>query len=102
MYTIGESKMLPRIVFFGSSDFSAAVLADLYQKGFPIPLVVTQPDKPFGRKRVLHPPPVKIEAQKLGIRVVDLDKLADMLGLTPTDLLGTGLPGAGSATAVGY
>ncbi len=42
------------------------------------------------------------EAQKLGIRVVDLDKLADMLGLTPTDLLGTGLPGAGSATAVGY
>ena len=70
MYTIGESKMLPRIVFFGSSDFSAAVLADLYQKGFPIPLVVTQPDKPFGRKRVLHPPPVKIEAQKLGIEII--------------------------------
>ena len=59
--------MLPSIVFFGSSAFAAEVLADLKQKGFPIRLVVTQPDKPFGRRGLLHSPPVKQAADELDL-----------------------------------
>lgn len=62
--------MLPSIVFFGSSNFAAAVLADLNRKGFPVILVVTQPDKPYGRKGDLYPPPVKQEAEKLNLPII--------------------------------
>lgn len=38
-------------------------LSELYQ----VSLVVTQPDRPFGRKKVLKPTPVKEKAMELGI-----------------------------------
>ena len=40
-------------------------------------LVITQPDRPAGRKKVLTPPPVKILAQAHGIRVLQPEKLTD-------------------------
>ena len=38
--------------------------------------VVTQPDRPVGRKRVLTPPPVKVEALKHGIPVYQPEKIS--------------------------
>ncbi|MCO4783418.1 MAG: methionyl-tRNA formyltransferase [Candidatus Cloacimonetes bacterium] len=61
--------MNKKIVFFGSSDFSAAVLKDLIQKGYEVVLVITQPDKPFGRKKQLKAPLVKEVALEFGVDV---------------------------------
>ncbi|MCZ2258836.1 methionyl-tRNA formyltransferase [Sporosarcina sp. G11-34] len=63
------------IVFMGTPDFSAPILAMLHEKGYNIKAVVTQPDRPVGRKRVLTPPPVKVEALKLGLPIIQPEKL---------------------------
>lgn len=60
----------PRIVYFGSSDLSAKVLRDLFCcEKFNIEAVFTQPDRPFGRKKLLKAPPVKEMALEFGLRV---------------------------------
>ena len=51
----------------GTPEFSAPILSMLHAEGYNISAVVTQPDRPVGRKRVLTPPPVKVEALKLGL-----------------------------------
>ena len=58
-----------RIVFMGTPDFAVPVLKRLYDEGFNVTLVVTQPDKPKGRKRIITPPPVKELALQLGLEV---------------------------------
>ena len=63
------------IVFMGTPDFSAPILRMLYEEGYDIKAVVTQPDRPVGRKRVLTPPPVKAEALALGLPVIQPEKL---------------------------
>ena len=57
------------IVFMGTPDFSVPILSMLREEGYNVVAVVTQPDRPVGRKRVLTPPPVKVEAERLGIPV---------------------------------
>ena len=52
-----------KIVFMGTPDFSVPILRQLH-KNYDVVLVVTQPDTPQGRKRVLTPPPVKVYAEK--------------------------------------
>ena len=58
-----------RIVFAGTSSFAVPILQTLFDAGFLIPGVVTQPDKPAGRGQVLQPPPVKSRALELGLHV---------------------------------
>src|SRR3990167_11480607 len=64
------------LAYFGSSYFSALLLEKLVndpelQKIIDLKLVVTQPDKPVGRKQVLTPTLVKKIAQKYAIPVLD-------------------------------
>ncbi|MBI4121917.1 MAG: methionyl-tRNA formyltransferase [Parcubacteria group bacterium] len=47
------------IVFFGTSEFSVAILEKLVSDFFYPVLVVAQPDRPTGRKQVLTAPPIK-------------------------------------------
>ncbi len=64
------------IVFMGTPDFSVPILnalADAYR----ISLVVTQPDKPKGRKRKLAKPPVKEAAEALDLPVFQPRRLKD-------------------------
>lgn len=78
-----------RIVFFGTSAPSAAILETLYNtEGFKIVGVITQPDRPIGRKHVLTPPPVKIFAQKNSIPVWQPESLKNFSvnTLPPADL----------------
>lgn len=49
-----------RFVFFGTPEFSATVLDGLLVAGMVPVAIVTNPDRPFGRKKVLTPPPVKL------------------------------------------
>lgn len=57
-----------KICFMGSMDFAVTILEGLHQK-YGVDLVVTQPDKPFGRKQVLKGTPVKEKAEELGIEI---------------------------------
>ena len=58
----------------GSPDFSVPILQGLAD-AFQVVGVVTQPDKPSGRGRIMTPPPIKILADKLGIPVMQPIKL---------------------------
>ncbi len=63
-----------KIVYFGSPDFSAAFLEKIIDdKDLPleVKLVVTQPDKPVGRKQTLTPTPVKKTAQKYNFPILE-------------------------------
>jgi len=59
----------------GTPQFSVPVLQMLHEEGYDIKAVVTQPDRPVGRKRVLTPPPVKAAALELGLPVIQPEKL---------------------------
>ena len=43
------------IVFFGTSEFAVPALNLLVREGYRVILVVTPPDEPAGRSRVLQP-----------------------------------------------
>lgn len=64
-----------KVVFMGTPDFSVPVLQRLITDGYNIVGVVTQPDRPKGRKKVLTPPPVKVEAEKHNLKVVQPEKI---------------------------
>lgn len=59
----------------GTPDFSVPVLQRIIAEGYEVIGVVTQPDRPVGRKKVLTPPPVKIEAEKHGIPIFQPEKI---------------------------
>lgn len=58
-----------KILFMGTPDFARSILEKLHKDGENIVAVVTQPDKPQGRKMILTPPPVKQYALENGIPV---------------------------------
>ncbi|MEN2766500.1 methionyl-tRNA formyltransferase [Ornithinibacillus xuwenensis] len=66
---------MKRIVFMGTPDFSVPILNKLIHSEYEIVLVVTQPDRPKGRKKVITPPPVKVEAETHGIPVFQPEKI---------------------------
>ena len=66
---------MSKIIFMGTPDFSTKVLEMLIAEHNVI-AVVTQPDRPVGRKRTLTPPPVKEVAVKHGLPVYQPEKLA--------------------------
>ena len=61
----------------GTPDFSVPVLQNLVESEYEVVLVVTQPDRPKGRKKKLTPPPVKEEAIKHDIPVFQPEKLVN-------------------------
>lgn len=66
---------MTKIVFMGTPDFSVPILQQLIKDGYEVIGVVTQPDRPVGRKRILTPPPVKVEALKHDIPVFQPEKI---------------------------
>ena len=65
------------IVFMGTPDYAKTILEALLNKGLNVNLVLTQPDRPVGRKKVLTPPPVKVLAKDSGIEVLQPQTLKD-------------------------
>lgn len=57
------------IVFMGTPDFGLPAMKALYGAGYPISLVVTQPDRPRGRGRKTVPAPIKKAAEDLGLEI---------------------------------
>lgn len=58
------------IVFMGTPDFAVPSLEALLKEGYNVVGVVTQPDRPQGRKKVLTPTPVKEAALRHGLPVL--------------------------------
>ncbi len=66
------------IVYMGTPEYAKVILQHLIdEKDIEINLVLTQPDRPVGRKRVLTPPPVKELALEHSIEVLQPISLKD-------------------------
>ncbi|MDD3102179.1 MAG: methionyl-tRNA formyltransferase [Patescibacteria group bacterium] len=66
-----------KIIFWGTPEFGAIVLDLLSQTEFKPIKVITESDKPVGRKQILTAPPVKELALKYDIPVLQPDKILD-------------------------
>jgi len=68
--------MSENVVFMGSPELAAKILESLAKK-YQVIGVVTQPDRPAGRGKILTSPPVKILADQLGIPTIQPERLRD-------------------------
>jgi methionyl-tRNA formyltransferase len=69
------------ILFLGTPTFALPILERLHSE-HNIIAVITQPDKPVGRKQIITAPPVKIHAEKLGLTVlqpINAKEIPDMI-----------------------
>lgn len=63
------------IVFAGTPDVAVPALEAFAESDHRIRAVLTRPDAPVGRKRVLTPSPVKTRALELGLPVIEAGRL---------------------------
>ena len=70
-----------KIVFAGTPEFAVPALENIINNGYEVVGVVTQADKPQGRKGILTPPPVKTFALEKNIPVIQPLKLKDEISL---------------------
>ena len=63
-----------KILFAGSPKFAVPAFLSLEEK-YGVAAVLTQPDKPLGRKQVLTPTPVKAAALERGVPVYSFDRV---------------------------
>lgn len=64
-----------KIVYAGSPKYAVAPLKALLDAGKEVVAVITQPDKPVGRRAILTPTPVKQFASDCGLPVYDFAKI---------------------------
>jgi len=57
------------VIFMGTPEISAKILEGIFNDGYNIIGVISEPDKPVGRKQELLPTPVKKFAQEKGLDV---------------------------------
>lgn len=71
----------PRILFMGTPVFAVPALQTLVGCGYPVIGVVTQPDRPQGRGLATASPAVKPVAERLGLPLLQPEKLREPLFL---------------------
>lgn len=64
-----------KIIFFGTPDFAVPCLEAVINSNHKVIAVVTQPDRPTGRKQEILPVPVKKTALAAGIPVMQPEKV---------------------------
>ena len=69
---------MQKIVYMGTPEYARAILDRLIEADdMDVSLVLTQPDRPVGRKKILTAPPVKRLAVQSGIEVLQSERLSD-------------------------
>lgn len=69
-----------KTIFIGTPAFAIPALKTLLEDDyFDIIAVVTQPDKKAGRKQIITPPPIKLEAQKNNILVLQPERIKNFV-----------------------
>lgn len=63
------------LIFFGTPEFAVPTLDAIVAAGHTISLVVTQPDRPKGRKQELSPSPVKAAALRHSLPVFQPERI---------------------------
>ena len=77
-----------RVVFFGTPDFAVPTLRALAAEPDLRPLlVVSQPSRPVGRKRILQKPPVVLAAEEAELPVEQVQSVRDKDFLARLDAL---------------
>jgi methionyl-tRNA formyltransferase len=76
------------IIFWGTPESAVTVANTLHQNDFNIVAVITQQDKPVGRKKTITPPPMKVWALEHNIPVLqpsklDADFMTELTALSP-------------------
>ena len=66
------------VIYFGTPDWAIPPLAGLVSKGFQVSMVVTQPDRLTGRKKILTPCAVKSFALQKNLSVFSPNKIKDL------------------------
>jgi methionyl-tRNA formyltransferase len=70
--------MKTKIVYMGTPHYAREILDSLIKADdMEVSLVLTQPDRPVGRKKVLTPPSVKVLAEEYCIKVLQPNRLSD-------------------------
>ncbi|MCR5079670.1 MAG: methionyl-tRNA formyltransferase [Bacilli bacterium] len=69
-----------RIVYMGTPEISASVLSFLLKGGLNVVAVISNEDKPKGRKGILEPTPVKAVATSFGIPVFQPHRIKEDYG----------------------
>ena len=69
--------MLKKIVFMGTPNFSVPILKSLYQNGYPVTTVYTQPPKQSMRGQNFNKSPVHKMAENLCINLRTPSSLKD-------------------------
>jgi methionyl-tRNA formyltransferase len=64
-----------RVVFMGTPEFAVPTLGSLLMNGYDVAAVVTAPDKPAGRGRIIKKSPVKIFAESNFLPVLQPEDL---------------------------
>jgi methionyl-tRNA formyltransferase len=64
-----------KIVYIATPSFGAIILEKLIKAGHKPFLVITETDKPIGRKQTIVPPPVKVLAEEYHIPVAQPEKI---------------------------
>ena len=67
----------PKILFMGTPGFAVPALSLLVEQNYPLGGVVTQPDRPRGRGRVLQPSPVKTFALAHHLPILQPERVRD-------------------------
>lgn len=70
--------MVPRVVFMGTPDFAVSILETLISCSVNVVGVISQPDRPVGRKHEFKPTPVKAFAIEHGLTVHQPEKVGTM------------------------
>jgi len=61
--------MYKKIVFMGTSNFAVPILKSLYQNGYPISVVYTQPPKKSNRGQKLNKSPINLFSENISLQV---------------------------------
>lgn len=64
-----------KLVFCGTPEFAVPTLRAVLDAGHEVSLVLTQPDRPAGRKMEMHAPPVKEVALERGLEVFQPERI---------------------------
>jgi len=80
-----------KILFMGTPDFAVPCLEKIMEAGYEVVGVVTQPDRPKGRKGEMTPPPVKAAALRHNLPVLQPEKVRDEAVLSELEALGADL-----------
>ena len=75
-----------RIIFAGTPEVAVPTLRELIAAGHDICAVLTRPDAPLGRKRILTPSPVATVALELGIPVIRAARIDEAVTAQLTEL----------------